>query len=317
LVFFLSFTFWLGCSSKDEEGPTGPDTSAPPRVVADDTIASPGMLSADEPVWGFVAKYSVPIKSENSPKVVASQAQTVPDSVYVQAVSDPFYFYLRIEYTDDSLNLLKDYLYCHDPAEARFTLNESANEDQVFVMFAGLPDSAWDVWNWRSLGTGSVGLAEDLLFTNDVLVADSGAQQPTIQNDISGQWPRWVHNTGPAFHGQILHAVDTSSIIPFVNSTWEQNQIVPGYIVDTSVLSKVQEGQPYASSRWDVFSIYSYNSAENRMAVVFKRKKVVTYSQDMDLIDSVKIKIGILNDHDDFYVGGSRRGFTDSFWLIL
>ncbi len=317
LALVLALVVWAGCSKSGDGGPTGPGPSGPLRVVANGSVGTPGMGSADEAIWGGVTKYAVDLSTLNAPKLAPSASLSLPDSVYVQAISDGTDLFLRIEYADDSLNLLQDYLYCHDPANKNFTLELLGNQDQIFVMFFGLPDSAWDVWNWRSLGTAPARLAEDFVYDNSLMTVDSGGQEVTQPNDLSFQRPRWVHKTGPAFTGEILYIEDTSSITPFLTYTWAQNQIVPGYVVDTGVGGRVQIGQPYASSRWDVFTVHSYNSSANRLAVVLKRRLLVAYSQDLDLFDSVKTKIGVLDEQDDFSVGGSRRGLTKEFWLIL
>jgi len=318
LAVVFSFVVWAGCSSSDNPtdpgngGPTGP-----PRVVANSSAGTPTMSSPNESIWSGVTKYAIDISTLNAPKLPPPTSQTLTDSVYVQAIVNDSDLFLRIEYTDDSLNLLKDYLYCHDTANKNFTLWDLGNEDQVFVMFFGLPDSAYDVWNWRSLGTAPARLAEDFVYDNGSIIVDSGGQEVTQPNPLSFAQPQWVHNTGPAFNGEILYIEDISSITPFLTSSWAQDQIVPGYVVDTAVGGRVQIGQPYASSRWDVFTVHSYNSSTNRLSVVLKRRLVVDYSQDLDLVDSVKVKIGVLDEKDHLTDLVGRQGFTKEFWLIL
>jgi len=317
LAIVFALVVWAGCSSNNN-GPTGPGPTPPVRVVANTSVAAPTLSSADEAVWNSVTKVAVDISPSNPPKILPPTSLSAPDSVTVQAISDGTDLYLRISYRNDSLNLLKNYNYIiGDSTNVNFDSSTFSHEDQLYVMFAGLPNSAWDVWNWRSLETAPAKLAEGYIFRNDSLIRDTGGQEVALRNALTGARPQWVHNTGPAYHGEILYIEDTSNIAPFLTSTWTGGQIVPGYVIDTAVGGRVQIGQPYASSRWDIFSVYSYNSTTDRLAVVMKSRLTSTYADDLDLVDSVKIKVGVFDDQSDFTLSGSRRGFTKEFWLIL
>lgn len=315
LVLFVAV--WAGCSSKDEGNPLAPSPPAPPRVVANDSIASPAMLAADEPVWNFVTKYAVDISTLVSPKLPAPSSLTAPDSVYVQAIVNTFFIYLRVEFADDSLNLLRDYMETRDIA-GNFNIMRFSQEDQVYVMFSGMANDSWDVWNWRSLTTGSAGLAEGFVFDGNSLIVDAGSEVVADSNFSLPDTlhPIYVDSAGKTFTGQILYKWRLDSFLNHAAEYLQSGLVVPGWWVDDSVGYRVsQPGNE--QSRWNVFTVHTHNSSTNKTSVVFRRRLYSPYPDDLDLVDSVKIKIGIYNNQSDFGLAGSRRGFTDEFWLIL
>jgi len=311
-----AFAIWMGCSSSDDNAnPAGPSPSGVPRVVANDTIGAPQMTSVNEPVWGFVAKYAVDLSTSISPKPALPAALNAPDSIYVQAVNDGIGLNLRIEWADDSLNLLKDYLETINGI-GTFDVQDFSQEDQLFVMFAGLSDSAYDVWNWRSLTSSPAGLAEGCIYRNDSLISDLGdsvvAKSNINPNDPTK--PIYVHNTGVNFTGPILYSSETD---PFTNHSSDFSSAgkrVPGWIIDSGLVNVTADS---LKSRWDIFTLHNYDPIANRHVVVLKSKLRSSYPDDLILADSVKVKIGILDDLADLTQSGSRRGFTQEFWLIL
>lgn len=315
ILLLVPLVVWIGCSSTDDNAnPTGPSPSGALRVVANDTIGAPQMTSVNEPVWGFVAKYAVALSTTIAPKPTLPEALNVPDSIYIQAINDGIGLNLRIEWADDSLNLLKDYLETVN-GMGTFDVREFSQEDQLFVMFAGLPDSAYDVWNWRSLTTSPAGLAEGCIYRHDSLISDSGLNVVATNNKApNGNYPQFVHVSGPAFTGPILYKDDLD---PYVNHDEEYTAaglVVPGWWVDPDLGSFVAA---FPESRWDIFTLHNYDTTTKRHAVVLKSQMRSLSPDDLYMADSVKIRIGILDDQANLSQAGSRRGFTQEFWLIL
>ena len=316
IAVILSFAVWSGCSS-DDPAPTEPPPPPPPvRVVANSTVGAPTLSSVDEAVWDSVAEFTLDISTQNSPKLPAPASSAVSDSVYVKAIVSGGELYLRVEFDDNDLNLLKNHYVLSPIGFLNFTRDPTSHEDQLFVMFSGLPNGDLDVWNWRSLETAPAGLAEGKTLINDtILVTDSGAQQVAWDNTQVGTRPKWAHKDSSSFTGEILYKEDTSGFDRYAGDTnWTVGHIIPGYYIDTIVRNTVQS---FPESRWDIFTVSSFDDLNEKITVVLKRKLNTTYSEDLVLADSVQFRIGLFDDQDRFDLGGSRRGYTDLFWLIL
>ena len=93
--------------------------------------------------------------------------------------------------------------------------------------------------------------------------------------------------------------------------------IVPGFYIDTLVGNRVHPDSALNQSRWDIFTVSSFDDLNEKITVVLKRKLNTTYSEDWVLADSVQFRIGLFDNQDKFTLGGSRRGYTDLLWLIL
>ncbi len=320
MAVILSFAVWSGCSS-DDPAPTEPPPPPPPvRVVANTMAGAPTLSSVDEAVWDNVTEFVLDISTSNNPKLPAPASTRVSDFVYVKAIVSGGELYLRIEYDDKNLNLLKNHnSITGDPTNVNFVTNAQAHEDQLFVLFSGLPNGAYDVWNWRSLETAPAGLAEGrtLVNVNDTPVTDAGGQIVAFSNFPIGSRPTWVHKDGAAFTGEILYLEDRDSTSKHVGDPWVINQIVPGYYIDTLVGNRVHPDSALAQSRWDIFTVSSFDAVNEKITVVLKRKLNTGWSEDLPMADSVQFRIGLFDDQDDFYLGGSRRGYTDLLWLIL
>ena len=319
IAVILSLAVWSGCSSDDEpDTPTGSNGPTVVRVVANTTVSAPTLSSVDEAVWSTVTDYAIDVSSNFSPKLPSPASSAASDSVHVKAIVSGGELFLRIEYDDDDLNLLKNHnSITGNPTNVNFVTNAEAHEDQLFVLFSGLPNNASDVWNWRSLETAPAGLAEGKTLINDTLVRDAGIQVVADTNFPIGSRPIWVHKNGAAFTGEILYFEDRDSTTKHLTDSWVANQIVPGYYVDTLVGNRVHPDSTLAESRWDIYTVSEFDAANNRITVVLKRKLNTGWPEDKVLADSVQFRIGLFDDQDDFYLSGSRRGFTELFWLIL
>ena len=320
IAVILSFAVCSGCSG-DDPTPTEPPPPPPPvRVVANTTVGAPTLSSVDESIWDNVTEFTLDISPSNSPKLPAPASSVVSDSVRVKAIVSGGELYLRLEYDDDDLNLLKNHnSITGDPTNVNFATNAQAHEDQLFVLFSGLPNGAYDVWNWRSLETAPAGLAEGrtLFNVNDTPFTDAGGQLVAFSNfPIFGR-PTWVHKDGAAFTGEILYLEDRESTSQHIGDPWDSSQIVPGYYIDTLVGNRVHPDSALAQSRWDIFTVSSFDAVNEKITVVLKRKLNTGWPEDFVMVDSVEFRIGLFDDQDRFDLGGSRRGYTDLFWLIL
>ncbi|MCH7948508.1 MAG: hypothetical protein IIC66_11995 [candidate division Zixibacteria bacterium] len=197
-----------------------------------------------------------------------------------------------------------------------FERDPTSFEDQLYILFSGLPNSAYDVWNWRSLETAPAGLAEGKTLINDtVLVTDSGAQQVAWDNIKINTRPKWAHKDSSAFTGEVLYIEDTSGFDRYTSDpNWVTGHIIPGFYIDTIVRNTVQS---FPESRWDIFTVSSFDDLNNTITVVLKRKLDTGWSEDLVLVDSVQFRIGLFDNQSDFKLAGSKRGYTDLFWLIL
>ena len=315
IAVILSLAVWSGCS--DDPAPTEPPPPPPPvRVVANTAVGAPTLSSVDEAIWANVTEFTLDISTQNSPKLPAPASSAVSDSVRVKAIVSGGELYLRVEYDDNDLNLLKFPYVLQEGGFLNFVSDPTSFEDQLYIMFSGLPNSAYDVWNWRSLETAPAGLAEGkTLFNDTVLVTDGGAQVVALPNPVFNAWPKWAHKDSSAFTGEILYVEDTSGFDRYAGDPgWALGDIIPGYYIDTNVRSNVQITP---QSRWDIFTVSDFDATNNKITVVLKRKLNTTYSEDLVMADSVQFRIGLFDNQSDFNLSGSRRGFTDLFWLIL
>jgi len=318
IAVILSFAVWSGCSS-DDPAPTEPPPPPPPvRVVASTTAGAPTLSSVDEAVWDNVTEFALDVSTSNSPKLPAPHASAVPKTLNLKAIVSGGELYLRIEYADNDLNLLKFPYVLQSGGFLNFVADPTSFEDQLYIMFSGLPNSAYDVWNWRSLETAPAGLAEGYTLINDtVLVRDTGLQVVALPNPVFNAWPKWAHKDSSDFTGQILYTEDTSGFGRYVGDpNWALGDIIPGFYIDTLVGVRMQD-PAYAQSRWDIFTVSSFDAVNEKITVVLKRKLNTTYSEDLVMADSVQFRIGLFDNQDNFTLGGSRRGYTDLLWLIL
>ena len=314
IAVILSFAVWSGCS--DDPTPTEPPPPPPPvRVVADTTVGAPTLSSVDETIWDNVTEFTLDISTQNSPKLPAPASSAVSDSVNVKAIVSGGELFLRVEFDDDDLNILREFHQTVD-IDLNFSRSTVSHEDQVFVMFSGLPNGDLDVWNWRSLTTGTARLAEGFTLSNGTLVVDSGSQQVAFTNahPIENQKPVWVDTLSPNYTGDFIYIENRDSIQKYLTFFREPGIVVPGYYIDTNVRSNVQITP---QSRWDIFTVSAFDAVNEKITVVLKRKLNTGWPEDFVMVDSVEFRIGLFDDQDRFDLGGSRRGYTDLFWLIL
>lgn len=350
----LLLGLWIGCG--DDESANGPEEPTVVRVIANTTVSAPTLSSADEQVWAGVDSFRVEVSQANSPKLRPPEAAAVPPDIYVQAINKAGNLYLRLQWSDTSFNAYPD----HFEVETIYTggalpyvefTNEFAPvpyEDQIFVMFDGLPKGGFDVWNWRVLTTGGAGLGKGYSYTdtliNDTLIEDTLIEDAVgiaggsvaVENPAVSQQPTYAHMDTSEFHGYILYvdsavhreeAIDSIwdsqtqdwTLIFFPNTTdWDTGQVVPGWLINSSFASLSDDER---GSRWDIKAVSIYDDDAVQYRVVLCRKLNTGFSVDEDIdlsaMDSVKVKVGIYDNQENFKTGSPSRGFSDNFWIIL
>ena len=346
----LLLGLWIGCG--DDEGPNGPDGPTAVRVIADTTVGAPTLSSADEQVWAGVDSFLVEVLQANSPKLRPPEAAAVPPDIYVQAIKKADNLYLRLQWSDPTFDAYPDHFEVETIYPGgllpyvEFTTEFSVlDEDQIFVMFDGLSEGGFDVWNWRVLTTGGAGLARGYSYT-DALIEDAvgtAGDSVAIVNPPETQQPTYAHKDTSEFDGYILYLEDArhrendtldirdtfylvgdppdtifdTQYVFFYNTTgWDSAQIVPGWLIDSRFVSLPDSAR---GSRWDIKAVSVYDDVAAQYRVVLCRELFTEYPDDIDLsaIDSVKVKIGIYDNQNDFETGGTNRGFSDDFWIIL
>ncbi len=320
-VAFLQAALLLGsCGGDDDDNNNGNGTPTVPEVVAVASVTAPDVSNVNDPVWNSATAKALDIDYRNAPPAATA---TLSDSVWVQAITSGGELFLRLVWSDDSLNMTRyNWTLTTLPPNFLFTRSvESSGEDQVYVMFKN--GSEWDTWNWRSLTTGPADLAEGMVWDGLTLTPDSGAQIVAYNNFLMDpSRPLYVHETMSAFDDVVLHIADTLRATQAISHVgWELGDKVPGYYVDTSRSSWL-EGHP--ESRWDIEAGHSYSSSTDRHTLVLTcdmtGSNAIGTPDDLNMtgLDILTVRVGILNDHANINVGGtSARGFTQDFHLVL
>lgn len=315
-ILFLGLAFAVGCSEDDG---VGPDPDPVTRLVASSTATEPTMSSPDEATWSMVTGTTTNLKGSGA----IAKTNAAASSVDVKAIVKSSRLYLRMEWTDDSLHIWRDAWSLTDSITVFFTHNFVFDEDQAFLMLKMPNDPSWDVWNWRLLTTGSVELAEGKTYNGTSFVSDAGAQTPVKENIQLPPFeesprPRWIHNTKSAFEESLLYmseAVD--GVSAGFGTGWRVGQKVAGWVPDLSVLTLLQQNP---ESRWDIETVHSYDAGTNKYKLVMVRDLDTGFTDDLDLstLDSVQIKVGVVDNQDDVGANNnSSQRFSDSFWLVL
>lgn len=318
-LLIFSMVLWTGCG--DDEDPVGPGDTTP-SVRANTTAAGPNFSSVDEAVWATVATTALDISTANAPKPAVGKIAAVSDSIYVQAIRTDDSLFLRLRYSDPTFSVWKDhYATISSTPPINFVHNDLGyDEDQVYVMFDDGNDG-WDVWNWRVLTTGEGGLAEGMTYTGGVLATDEGTITVAITNPGLGGSPQptYVHVDTSDFHGYVLVRDLDSLTELYVNTTgWTVGQMVPGWIIDR-FLKNDEDQSVRRKSRFDIRAVSDYDEGAEEYVVVLGRALATGYDDDLDMseLTSVRTMIGQFDNQDVFSVGGTGRGFTVEFNLIL
>ncbi len=342
LIVLLSLGLLIGCGGDDEEPPTGGGTTIPSLQVVAATSA-PSLTDPDDAgTWGGITPetLSVGAGSDYLPKGSVGKVSSIPTNILVQATTFGGNLYLRLQWVDPTLSAYPDYYAVtkvSPPVE--FSHDQIAEEDQIYVMFS---DGAggYDGWNWKVLSTGGAGMGAGYTMTDATTVpvldsAGSASISTVVTNPATFNQPTYFPADTSEFTGykllfdaNILHRTDTVrlQIDPILNDTvpitppltggWTVGQKIPGWLVQPGVADRPEAER---GSRWDIKTVDKYDSLTNMYTVVLCRKLNTTYADDVDLsvLDSVKVKIAVLDNQDDFIAGGTARGFSEFLWLVF
>lgn len=336
----LAALLMFGCGS---DKPTQPDTPKPQRIVVTAGTSAPAMTDVNGTVWNGITATAVDISSTLAPSPVQGGVAAISDSVYVKAVTYNDTLYLRLNWVDNSHSVWRGAYEVRDTSAVLgsdtatlFNAPDSIGrqEDQLWVLFAGLAGGDWDGINWRALTTDSTFLAEGINLhratTSDPWdqVKDAGTMEVTIRNKdlLNPEYPRYFHRDTSLYTGYTLfydtalidhadtalHPYTTLRTADLFLRGWDLGQQVPFYILDSTKrrLSAAERG-----SRWDTRTIGAY--AGSQYTVVLCHPMNTGYTDDVLLNDSVKTKIGLFDNQLDINVGGTGRGFSKEFWLIF
>lgn len=316
----------FGCGS---DKPNGPVTPKPQRIVVTQAASAPPLNTTVSTIWDGITPTAIQISTLLSPPPVSSEVTALADSVHVQALTYHDTLYLRISWPDNSHDVWRDAYYVTDTAvplggdtATYFDQIDTLmwEEDQLWVLFAGLSSGDWDGLNWRSLTTDSAFLAEGLNVHNDsVLITDAGAVTVARRNynSINPGFPLYFHKDTSHYTGFTLFENDNLRPADIFIRGWSMAQRVPNYLIDSSKykLSALERG-----SRWDTRSIGHWDALRTPTpiyTVVLCRPMNTGFDDDVALVDSVETKIGLFNDQLNFSFKGGDRGFTKEFWLIF
>jgi len=321
----------FGCG-KDK--PNGPETPKLQRIVVTQGTSAPPLNTTVSTVWNAITPTAVDISTSLAPSPAMSEVMAVSDSVYIQALTFDDSLYLRLTWTDNSHSVWRGAYAVSDTSDSLnsqpvtyFNNPDSIGrqEDQLWVLFAGITGGDWDGLNWRALTTDSAFLAEGINLHKATSgapwdqVIDAGTMEVVRHNAglVNKDYPAYFHKDTSSYHGYTLFEDDGLRSQDFFMRGWDIGQEVPLYIIDSTKhrLSAVERG-----SRWDTRTISNYappGADRPEYTVVLCRPMNTGYDDDVVLIDSVKTRIGVFDNQMDINVGGTGRGFTKEFWLVF
>ena len=316
----------FGCGS---DNPTEPDTPKLQRIVVTAGTSAPDMTDVNGTVWNGITATAVDISSTLAPSPVQGGVAAISDSVHVKAVTFNDTLYLRLNWVDNSHSVWRGAFEVRDTAAVLgndtatlFNAPDSIGrqEDQMWVLLAGLAGGDWDGINWRALTTDSTFLAEGINLhratTSDPWeeITDAGTMETSRHNSnlLNVEFPGYFHKDTSEYLGYTLFENDGLVTHDLFIRGWDIGQQVPFYILDST-----RWHQPAATrgSRWDTRTISAY--AGSQYTVVLCRPMNTGYADDVVLNDSVKTKIGVFDNQLDINIGGTGRGFSKEFWLIF
>jgi len=319
LLLIGSVLLVAGCGG-DDDG-TNP-TPASTRVIVASPATAPSSTNVDDAVWNGISATSLTVALGN-PKPAVPKPSAIPSNVSLKAAVHGDSLFLKMVWADATHDVWREVYtvgeqppyFNHDCCDD----NALHREDQLFVMFAGLAGGAWDVWNWRSLTTATGYLAEGGTFVNGILESDTvgneGLKPVTRNTPPVGSQPYKMHETGNAFEGNILYWEDAVDL-NLIGVDWTTGQTIPGWLVDTTIYDRLSN---IRMSRWAIHAATKWDTTSSQYTVVLSRPLNTGYSDDLNMatLDSVKVKIGVLDNQISINLGSGNRGFTGEFWLIF
>jgi len=319
LLVLPSLLIWFGCGD-DDDPPNGP-TDTTPTITVTAAATGPDFSSVDEAVWSGVPATTLAVSTTNSPKIGTPKTAIVANSIIIQAIKTADSLFFRFRWSDATFSVWKDHwatISISPPIN--FVHNEAGfDEDHLYLMFDD-GSEGWDVWHWAVLSTGAGSLAEGMTYVGGQLASDNGDLNLAFSNIISGfTVPAYVHADGAAFTGWYL-VQDLDSLTEYYTNTtgWTMGQKVPGYIIDISMKDDTNQ-DARRKSRYDIRSVSEWDETGEEYTLVLGRALNTGYTEDIDLTDvtTIKAKVGLFDDQDIFSTGGTGRGFTVEFNLVI
>ncbi len=304
----------VACSSSDDDsGPTGPSDTRQ-RVAAYVTTSAPATDDPFDPLWDSVDVDTVPIRRSGA---IINSMKALPTHFELQIIRSTERLFVRCAWADPESNLRISPCRCISNDGTALFIKDSSEfdfgEDQLLVMFDGAANDGWDTWRWLSYRTGTVGLAEGMIYRNGALIADASSIEVYTNNVVDAGLPTYLSVEGPDFTGDTLYMSEaTTDWTGFQLSGWTNGQTIPGYLIDSAAARQVKASP---QSRWDILSAWDYDESSGIHTVVLSRKLNTGFfsGDDVDLtpLDSVAVRIGMLDDLPDLLDNNSsQQAFT-------
>lgn len=319
----LAFGLFAGCDDDDDNGTDNGDPTAP-RVVASVVTTEPPIDDPDDAIWDDVDSTTLSVAGTNTPKQGTTKQAALPTAMHVQAVVNGQHLYMRVRWADPTNDAYPGH-YTVSAVGPPLTFNyvETAEEDQLYVMFQDPLTDDYDVWNWQALRTAGAMVARGMTYEGGELVIDSNATAnlpASIENrETNFQLPKWLPRDSSEFQGSVLAVQDGVERITFDGTGgFSVGDTIPGWLVDTA-LTGASHTDEQRGSVWDVRTATVYDDAASEYRVLFRGPLASTFDDDIDLaaLDSIQVMIGVFDNQDAFNVGGTHRAFSQKFWLIL
>jgi len=330
VLMILSLALIWGCSS-DDNGGTDP-VIGPPRVQVATSVAGYALNDPQASDWGLVDSVSVDVAVDIPPaKLNPSLATAVTDLVKVKAATRDDSLFIWLQWVDNTNDVWPNNWNITSSSPLMFERSLFDFEDQMYVMFSNPTTQDWDVWNWRVITTGAENFGEGMTWNSPTLTVDSNGTAQTMKvafDNKNGQFqqPEFVHPDTSEYTNPILLLEDAisrndwifrsedDSVHWYQTTGWAVNDNIHGWYIDGSASDKTEAQR---GSRWDIGAYSDYSTGMYSLVMV--RKLNTGYEEDLNLstLDSVKVKLGILNDQESFTTGTGDRGFSEDFWLIF
>ena len=329
LLLMSSLLVWAGCGGDDGNGT---DPVVTETVVTAVTASS--MTDVTSSVWSQATAKTIGISSGTlAPKSrPTSAAQSVASQISMQALVNNDTLYMRLIWSDASFDCWPR-VWVVDSMAGSLPEFEHVNpagedlQDQMLIMFRGLPNSVWDVWHWKVQSTavegergGTItGFAEGRRLNGTQLITDAGSLNLEKENNEYGTFnrPTFLHEDSMAFTGFILPLAEADSLseADFPWNGWSLDDTIAGYLTDQSLAS---QSAANLNSRWDVRGAWRH--ASGQYTLVLKGPLDSGYDDDLEMTDGMKVPMKIIltnNSRPSFATGSADQGITALFYLQL
>lgn len=335
LLLGASLLLWAGCGGDDDGGGTEP-TPTSVTVTAATAATAPSMTNVTDAVWNQATAKAISLSSGTiSPKTRPNAALAVASEISMQALVNSDTLYLRLIWSDATFDCWPGVwkvdsmagtnpLFEHVITDYNDT---AAQQDQMLVLFKGLPNNVWDVWHWKVqttavdgvIGGTITGFAEGRRLSGTQLITDDGDLDLVRQNHGFGSFnrPTFLHQDTMLFTGFILPLDEADSLGEgeFPQNGWSLEDTIPGYLTDQSLAS---ESAANLDSRWDVHGVWRHSSGQ--YTLVLKGPLHSGYSDDLQMTTGEKVPMKIIlsnSSRASFVVGSADQGITALFYLQL